>query len=171
MTIIEDVGQKAGQHDNVRQFCEKNNIIFRRQKLNVGDYQSPPRAAVDTKKGLGEVYYDIVQEHERFRKECIRAQEDGIKLYILIEDKAIRDISEVPLWKNPLQKKWERDKGLHDWCVSHGKEVEDLRKPPVSSERLMGMMEAMTLKYGVEWVFVHPDRVGEFVYRLLTLNE
>ena len=171
MTIIEDTGQKAGQHDSVREYCEKNNIIFRRQKLNVGDYQSPPRAAVDTKKGLEEVYSNVVHDHGRFRDECIRAQEDGIKLYILIEEKSVRELHEVKNWQNPQQKRWERQKAYNQWLIDHGKEPNKQTKPPVSSERLMGMMEAMTLKYGVEWVFVHPDRVGEFVYRLLTLNE
>ena len=118
MTIIEDTGQKVGQHDNVREYCERNNIIFRRQKLNVGDYQSPPRAAVDTKKGLSEVYSNLVHDHGRFKEECIRAQEDGIKLYILVEEKCVRELCQVQFWKNPLQKVWDQKKSYHDWQTS-----------------------------------------------------
>lgn len=171
MTIIEDTGQKAGKHDNVREYCEKNNVIFRRQKLNVGDYQSPPRAAVDTKKGLLEVYNNIIHDNVRFRDECIRAKEDGIKLYILVEEKGIRDLADVKFWQNPLMKQWDTHKAYNDWLIAHGRDPQPPTKPPVSSEGLMGRMDAMQQKYGIEFVFCHPDRVGEFVYRLLTLNE
>lgn len=171
MTIIEDTGQKVGQHDNVREYCERNNIIFRRQKLNVGDYQSPPRAAVDTKKGLSEVYSNLVHDHGRFKEECIRAQEDGIKLYILVEEKCVRELCQVQFWKNPLQKVWDQKKSYHDWLVANGKPAPELPKPPVSSKQLMGMMDAMTMNYGVQWFFCHPDRAGEFVYRLLAMTE
>ena len=169
MTIIEDTGQKIGQHDNVREYCESHDIIFRRQKLNVGDYQSPPRVAVDTKKGMQEIYSDIVQDHERFRNECIRAMMDGIKLVFLIEDEKITNMEQAKQWKNPRIAKWERDYGFIARAQKAGKMLDHkIPKPPVSSERLVGMMDAMELNYGCKFLFCHPDNVGEAVYRILT---
>ena len=69
MTIIEDVGQKQGQHVNISEYCKAAGIILRRQKLNVGDYIIAPKISVDTKQGMGEVYGNLVQDHDRFRAE------------------------------------------------------------------------------------------------------
>jgi len=175
MIIIEDSRQKVGHHDNVKEYCERNNITLIRKKLDVGDYmgdrQSPPYVSIDTKKGLAEVYSNVVHDHGRFKNECIRAQEANIKLIILVEERSIHELSEVKFWINPQQKRWDKNHAYHEWLKAHGKEVEKEPKPPVSSERLMGMMDAMQQKYGIEWYFCHPDRVGEFVYRILTLNE
>ena len=172
MTIIEDVGQKLGQHDNIAEWCEAHGVTLRRQKLNVGDYQLPPRIAVDTKKGMAEIYSDIVTDHERFRNECIRAQEDGIRLVILIEDDEIESLEEARTWRNPRRIKWERDNGFIARAQEKGKMLgHKIPKPPVDSERLVGMMNAMSMKYGVEWAFCHPRDTGEEVYRILTGGE
>lgn len=169
MTIIEDTGQKIGQHDNISAWCEQHGITLRRQKLNVGDYQSPPRVAVDTKKGMQEIYSDIVSDHERFRNECIRAQEDGIRLVILIEDEDIRTLEEAKRWQNPRYKKWERDNAFVIRAQKAGKMLDrKVPRPPVSSERLVGMMDAMTMRYGVEFMFCHPDDAGAVICKILT---
>lgn len=86
MTIIEDTGQKKGEHENIAAHFRQAGVILRRQKLNVGDYIIAPKISVDTKAGMGEVYGNLVQDHDRFRAECIRAQEDGTVLFILIEN-------------------------------------------------------------------------------------
>lgn len=169
MTIIEDVGQKVGQHDNIAEWCAENNVLLRRQKLNVGDYQLVQSTAVDTKKGMQEIYSDIVSDHERFRNECIRAQEDGIRLVILIEDEHIKTLDDAKKWRNPRIDKYYRDYGLVIRAQRAGKMLNrKIPKPPVSSERLVGMMDAMTMRYGVEWQFCHPDKTGERVFQILT---
>lgn len=165
MTLIEDTGQKVGYHDNVKEWCDRNGIVLRRQKLNVGDYQSPPRVAVDTKKGLMEVYSNVVHDHGRFKDECIRAMDDGIRLVILIEDEEITNLEEAKNWHNPLLEKWSSHIAYNKWLKDHGKPVST--RPPVSSSRLVGMMQAMTMKYGVEWQFCHPDDTGKAIYEIL----
>ena len=169
MTIIEDTGQKVGQHDNVKKWCDEHGVILRRQKLNVGDYQSPPRIAVDTKKGMQEIYSDLIGDHERFRNELIRAQEDGIRLVMLIEDETITNMDEARKWKNPRVVEYDRKYGLIKRAQAAGKMLNHkIPKPPVSSERLVGMMDACSIKYGVEWEFCHPSKAGETVYKILT---
>ena len=169
MTIIEDTGQKVGQHNNISEWCAANGVTLRRQKLNVGDYQSPPRVAVDTKYGMAEIYQDIVNDHERFRAECIRAQEDGIKLVILIEEETIRSLEDAKKWQNPRLKKWEHDYAFIARAQKYGKMLNHkIPKPPVSSERLVGMMEAMSMKYGVWFSFCHPNDTGKAIYLILT---
>lgn len=169
MTIIEDCNQKIGKHTNISDWCKEHGVTLRRQKLNVGDYQSPPRIAVDTKYGMAEIYQDIVNDHERFRNECLRAQEDGIQLVVLIEEESIKTLEDAKKWKNPRIAKWERDNAFVVRAQKAGKMLNHkVHKPPVSSERLVGMMMAMAMKYGVIFTFCHPDKTGETVYRILS---
>ena len=165
MTIIEDTGQKVGYHDNVKDWCESHGVILRRQKLNVGDYQSPPRVAVDTKQGMMEVYSNVVHDHGRFKAECVRAMEDGIRLVILIEDEEITSMEEAKNWQNPLLEKYSAHIAYNKWLKDHGKKAPT--KPPVLSSKLVGVMEAMSMKYGVEWQFCHPDDTGRVIYEIL----
>lgn len=53
----------------------------------MGDYilANDGSVAVDTKQDVRELAMDVYQEHERFRRECERAQDAGIKLVVLVE--------------------------------------------------------------------------------------
>lgn len=73
-------------------------------KLYVGDYQSldNPRLVVDRKKDLQEICGNVAQQHERFQRELVRAQEAGIQLIILVEHGAdIQTLEDVYFWDNP----------------------------------------------------------------------
>ena len=73
-------------------------------KLYVGDYQSldNPRLVIDRKKDLLELCGNVTQQHERFQRELIKAQEAGIRLIILIEHGGdIQSLEDVYFWDNP----------------------------------------------------------------------
>ena len=73
-------------------------------KLYVGDYQSldNPRLAIDRKKDLQEICGNVTQQHERFQRELLRAQEAEIQLIILIEHgDDIQSLEDVYFWDNP----------------------------------------------------------------------
>lgn len=137
----------------------------------MGDYALPPRISIDTKKGMLEVYSNIVSDHARFREECLRAQEDNIKLVILIEDDQIRSLEDAKTWRNPMFDKYQQKWGLIIRAQKSGKMLsKQVPKPPVESERLVGMMTAMTMKYGVEWAFCHPNDTGKKIVEILLLG-
>ena len=168
MTIIEDTGQKKGEHVNIAQYCEKAGIILRRQKLNVGDYIVAPKVSVDTKQGMGEVYGNLVQDHDRFRAECVRAQEDGTQLYILIENTdGLTCLDDVERWQNPRVDEYY---AKYSFVLAERKRGRDLKVPSplVPNKRLVRMMETMEERYGVRWVFCRPDQTGEMIIKLLT---
>ena len=174
MVFIHDTRDVKGKHKILEEWMAREGHTLIRSKMYVGDIAllHDQSRCIDLKSlGLAEVYSNIVQAHNRFRDECVRAKEAGIELIVLVEDKTVRNIDEVHLWQNPQQAVWEKKKAMHKWYEDHGKHPDPLPKPPVSSERLAGMMKAMTEKYGVEWFFCHPLRVGEFVYRLLTVDK
>ena len=169
MTIIEDTGQQAGQHENIHAYCEQNGIILRRQKLNVGDYIIAPKVSVDTKKGMEEVYNNLVQDHDRFRRECIRAQEDGTRLIILIENSdGFRSLDDVLLWRNPRVDKYYEKYAFALAAHKHGKSDIRIPKPPMDNKRLVRIMETMHDRYGVEWMFCSRAETGAKVVELLS---
>ena len=169
MTIIEDTGQQAGQHENIRAYCEQHGIILRRQKLNVGDYIIAPKVSVDTKKGMEEVYNNLVQDHDRFRRECIRAQEDGTRLIILIENSdGFRSLDDVLLWRNPRVDKYYEKYSFALAAHKHGKSDIRIPKPPMDNKRLVRIMETMHDRYGVEWMFCSRAETGAKVVELLS---
>ena len=169
MTIIEDVGQKQGQHENIKTYCEAHGIIQRRQKLNTGDYILAPKITVDTKQGMGEVYSNIVgKEHERFRNECIRAQEDGTTLVILIEnDDGMRCLDDVEWWDNPRVHEYYEKYAFALSARKAGKNIK-IPAPPVNNKRLIKMMMTMTERYGVLWMFCDRSETGKKVVEILS---
>ena len=168
MTIIEDVGQKQGQHVNISEYCKAAGIILRRQKLSTGDYIIAPKISVDTKQGMGEVYGNLVQDHDRFRAECVRAQEDGTTLWILIENEdGLTCLDDVERWQNPRVDEYYSKYSFALAARKHGKQIK-IPSPPVPNKRLVRMMETMSERYGVRWVFCRPDQTGEMIIKLLT---
>lgn len=104
MVLFEDVRNKPGKHKNIHAYCEQNGIKIIRQCLNVGDYMIANRGdiVVDTKYGVPELAMDVFQDHERFRNECERAKECGIKLIVLVEETLPE--GRLDKWKSPLDR-------------------------------------------------------------------
>ena len=165
--LIEDTRNQPGKHKNIKKFCEQNGIRIVRTKLVVGDYSLPTtqEICVDTKYGLQEVYGNLVQDHERFRRECILAKELGIRLIVLVEQDGIEDISNVHEWKNPRYERYMFLKEAH----LHGRYMGTKLPPkaPIDSERLQTMMQTMTEKYGVEWQFCDKSKTGFRICEIL----
>jgi len=147
ITIIEDTAQKAGKHDIKHANFEKLGINVIRNKLPFGDYCLPPKISVDTKKGLQEVAYDIVNDHRRFRAECVNAANAGTKLVILIEEPLdINSIDDVVGWDNPERA---------------------YRPTAVTGDRLAKSMRTMEQRYGVRFAFCRPEESAQLIMKLL----
>ena len=108
MVLFEDVRNKPGKHKNIEAYCNQQGIKIVRQCLNVGDYMiAGPEfggikgdVVVDVKQDVRELAMDCFQDHARFRRECERAQEQGIKLIILIEETLPG--GKLTNWKSPI---------------------------------------------------------------------
>ena len=168
MVVLEDTRNKPGQHDNISEYFADHGIGLVRSKIVCGDYCSPPTISVDTKQGLGEIYQDLIQDHDRFKRECILAQSIGTKLIILIEmdEDGITCVDDVWKWKNPRYDEWLRKYSFALAGQRKGKTYK-APKPPVSSDRLMRMMETMTERYGVEWQFCRYEDTGQRLEEIL----
>lgn len=194
LLLIEDKGQKEGQHILKNRYFENNEIEVLRAPLPVGDYiiaddkvsdvihRKSKRnmevkkmdflgtyaVAVDTKKDMQEIIGNICgKSHPRFRDECILAQNNGIKLYVLIENAdGVKSVEDVFKWRNPRLERYNRIK----YMQSCGKWLNASISitPPTSGKTLAKSMLTMQLKYGVEFVFCRPEEAGKKIIELLT---
>ena len=151
MYIIEDTGQKTGQHVIKNDHFSKMSISVIRNKLPFGDYALPPTVAVDTKKNIEEIAGNICgpkKEHLRFKNECIRAKEAGCRLYFLVEnEEGISSLEEVHTWVNPR-------------CI--------YTPGCVQGDRLAKAMKTMQERYGCTFLFCRPEESAGIILKLLT---
>lgn len=93
------------------------------------------------------------KQHPRFRDECIRAQENGIKLIILIEEDL--SLKTLAAWKSPVRKSGQ---------------FKGQPFTQIKGETLAKAMRTMTDKYGVIFLFCKKSEAGAKIIELLTNN-
>ncbi len=169
MIILEDTRQQVERHKIKHKYFDDNGIEVRRSKLFVGDYTLPTdqTVCVDTKKDIQELIGDLCgKQHDRFRHELIRAQETGIKLYILVENRGglvrytkdiynptITELSELHSWKNPRL-----------FIRRNGKQLYPTATKGITLQKICYTMEQ---KYGCKFLFCTPEDSGKTIIELL----
>ena len=181
MVIIEDKNNKPGKHDLKNQYFKDHGIDVIRQRLPVGDYiamtdkvrdvfarkekrGNPVKmmdllgsydVAIDSKNSILELAGDICgKSHDRFRDELILAQNNGIRLVILVEtDDGITQLSELHKWVNPRL-----------WIRKAGKQLYPNATRGVT---LMKSCYTIQKKYGCEFLFVSQKEAGAKIVELL----
>jgi ribosome-associated protein len=158
-------------------------VIDRRgDKLKKMDFMGAVKVSVDTKQDLQEICGNLmgskktaegkkVSTHDRFRDEVILAQQNSIKLYILVEHGGnIKSLEDVKSWTNPriflyekkIRKEWNIPKGSDFQTElaelkSHGAKI---KRGPTTGEELYKAMVTMQEKYGCEFVFCDKKSTG-----------
>ena len=151
-------------------------VVKRRgDKLKKMDLLGVTKRSVDTKYGMTEVYGNVIsKKHDRFRDECILAQQNHIEFTVLVESAPeVYSMEDVKAWRNWKQlyaycrrNKIKTGQGMMDRIdefVAHGGQ-----KPPVGGEQLYKAMNTMTSKYGFTWRFCKPESTGKAIVWLLT---
>ena len=151
-------------------------VIKRRgDKLKKMDLIGVTKRSVDTKYGMEEVYGCLIgTSHNRFRDECILAQQNDIELTILVESapevKTLEDVKQWKHWKQLYaycrRHKIPTGQGMMDRIsdfVSHGGQ-----KPPVDGEQLYKAMRTSAIEHGYRWAFCSPENAGKAIMYLLT---
>ena len=145
MVILCDTRQQAGKHENIERHFQRSGIKTARQALYVGDYTiaDDGSRSVDTKQDVLELAHDIMSEdHDRFKRECERAQDAGIKLLVLVEET-------LP------------DGGLLNWVSPKDKNGRPRTK--ISGQALRAALCTMRIKYGVRFRFCDPKQTGRAI--------
>lgn len=170
VVIARDTRDQTEKHKNVDDGLASRGIKTVRTKLYVGDVAllNDMSVCIDLKQNLTEVYNNVIQQHDRFVRECRRAQQAGIKLIILVEQAGIGSVQDVAAWKNPRITKWLKLRDAH----KAGKRMNEPLNPypPVSSERLAKAMQTISDRYGVEWRFCSKAETVNVICEVLNIS-
>lgn len=209
--ILEDKAQKNGKHIEKNNFFTSKGIVVHRVPLPVGDYIATNEKVIDvmerkTKRGveikkidfLGT--YDVavdskfdIQElisdvcgvqHERFRDECILAQNNDIKLYVLVENSGglikgtdirnpkIQSLDELYYWENPRLYIMKNSSEIIGYWKNGKPRYKKVQAFPnaTTGERLAKALYTMQKRYGVEFVFCQPEEAGAKILELLGVD-
>lgn len=161
MQIQIDSREKARAIKNIVSYFDKNGIGYYISKLYVGDYMNldNPRVVVDRKQNLTELCANVCQQHERFRKEIIRANEAGIHLIILVEHgHGIEKLEDVIWWVNPRSVKRVR-RADGSW--------RSIDTKATTGVTLYNILHTKQNKYNIEFRFCNKCDTGREIVRLL----
>lgn len=129
MDIQIDSREKARAIRKIIKTFDEQGIKHFSSKLLVGDYMSldNPRLIIDRKQNLQELCGNVCQQHERFKRELLKAMDAGIQLVILVEHGAdIKSLEDVYFWKNPRkhEARWRIVNGKREKYVVSAKAVD-----------------------------------------------
>lgn len=140
---------QAGSRDrHLKSYFEKHGILYRVEKLDVGDYMLDGGSLViDRKSGLQELSTNLTNaaDNARFMREVRRAYHAGIKLVILIEQRGITCQDDVSSW--------------------HSKHT------GVSGAELLKRMFRLEMSYGVRFFFCDKRSCGRRIMEILTTGK
>ncbi len=144
--ILVDTREQANQF--VLKYFQENLIPYREQKLDEGDYalEGQDDIVIERKQDLLELAGNICsKDHQRFKRELLRAKEKGKKIWIVIGSKTFRKVEDVKRWKSKYSQ--------------------------VKGETLMKAMKTMEERYGVSYILDKEENIGFHIYNLLTYKK
>jgi len=148
MTLLEDTRQQAQKHALKHAYFSAHDIKVIRSKLPIGDYAllNDLSTVIDTKKDIQEIIGNVTKDHARFVRECDLAEENGIKLIILIEDEKVTCIEDLYKWYN-----WR------------------LRSSPkaTTGQTLAKILHGVEIRHGVKFEFCRKSDSGRRIVELL----
>lgn len=168
MDIQIDSREKAKAIQKILKEFDSQGVKYFSSKLLVGDYMNldNPRLIIDRKQNLQELCGNVCQQHERFKKELIRAIEAGLQLIILIEHgNDIKSLEDVYFWQNPRK---------HEirWKTVNGQKIKTVvSAKAVDGEQLYKSLCTIRDRYGVRFEFCNKNQTGKKIMELLRYEE
>ena len=165
MTILCDSREQKWAH--VKDELERMGYQTLRSKLPVGDYalMTDLSHVIDRKQSLSEVESNLIHDHERFRRECELARDNGIRLTVLVESGTVETLDDVAEWVNPRRTRWEYLDRQH--AAGRMLDMKCSAKPPVDGPTLQKAMQTMADRYGITWRFCRYQDAGKAIAALL----
>lgn len=164
MDIQIDSREKARAIRKIIKTFDEAGVKHFSSKLLVGDYMSldNPRLITDRKQNLQELCGNVCQQHERFKKELLKAMAAGIQLVILVEHGSdVSSLEDVYFWKNPRK---------HDirWKWENGKRVKYVVSvKAVDGDQLYKSLCTIRDRYNVKFAFCEKKDTGKEIMRIL----
>ena len=167
MIIQTDTREHASEWKRISKQFDDLGQQYIRSKLYVGDYQSLDNAklVIDRKKDLSELCGNVCQQHERFKKELIRAIEAGIQIIFLVEHgDDIKTLEDVYFWKNPRKHeiRWRYNK------QTGKKEKYFISPKAVDGKQLYKSLCTIQDRYGARFEFCTKEETGKRIVEILS---
>lgn len=164
MDIQIDSREKARAIKKIVQTFEKEGVNYFSSKLLVGDYMNldNPRVIIDRKQNLQELCGNVCQQHERFKRELIKAMQANIQLIILVEHGPdVKSIEDVYFWQNPRKHevRWRMVNGKREKYVVSAKAVD--------GNQLYKSLCTIRDRYNVRFEFCEKKDTGRKILELL----
>lgn len=164
MDIQIDSREKARAIRKIIKTFEENGVNHFSSKLLVGDYMNldNPRLIIDRKQNLQELCGNVCQQHERFKRELIKAMQANIQLIILVEHGPdIKSIDDVYFWENPRKHevRWRMVNGKREKYVVSAKAVD--------GNQLYKSLCTIRNRYNVRFEFCEKKDTGRRIIELL----
>ena len=169
--LLIDTRQQAGKHVIKDEWWAAHGVPTTRQKLDFGDYMvDGSNVSVDTKRSIGEIAQNISgRNHDRFKRECIRARDAGYRLVVLVENREkVTDLYGVNKWMNDhCRYCGTRRNGRCSPYDPTGKCERHGTRKPIQGPRLAKAMQTMSERYGVQFMFCAPKDSARIICELL----
>ena len=166
MTIQVDTREHTSEWNRIKKQFDDLGVKYFRSKLYCGDYVSldNSKLVIDRKKNLEELVGNVTHQHERFKKELIRANEAGIKIVFLVEHgDDVRTLEDVWFWQNPRR---------HEirWRINRKtgqKEKYFISPKAVDGCQLYKSLCTIVNRYGAAFEFCTKDQTGKRIVEIL----
>lgn len=144
--MIIEMDTRNQKDEYVTDFLDSHGIKWIRNKLYAGDVKliNSTKIIIDLKKDLLEMCGNLtsLKEHERIKREIERAREIGCERFIfLIKEQKISTIQDVNNWSS--------------------------KRTKVKGETLAKIMDTMSERYNVEFMFTKKELAGATIVELL----
>lgn len=124
--------------------------------------------SIDTKKNLEEIWMNVNgKQHDRFRRELIKARDNNAKLVILIEHgPEIKSLEDVMFYDVPGQKRviWKTKK----MCGANCRVSETVYQNPIIGMKLYKALCTIRDRYNVDFYFCQKHETGKKIVEILT---
>lgn len=109
------------------------------------------------------------QRHGSFHRELKRAENSGIKMFVLVENEdGIRNLEELKRWENPRLHRYNKIAYMHR--IGKWNNIPLPKKPPTDNMTLYKALCTIQSRYGVEFLFCKPDEAGQKILELLKVE-
>lgn len=151
--IIVDSREKPKAIGKILEHFDRNGVEYEVSKLLFGDYMdyNRPGIVIDRKQNIAELAKNCTVEHERFKREMLRAEKAGAELVILVEQNRykdrdewveVREISDLIRWSSPhtIVRGEKVFRILVSWCAKYPIRVEFCDKRS-TGKRILEILE------------------------------
>lgn len=149
--------------------CDDDNTRFAEKEINDICFQNgvPERA-------ISEFQSLYVKRHGFFHRGLKRAQNSGIRLVILVDNKeGVRSVDDLFHWLNPRLKIWINSDEVIGYWKNGNPRYKKVQKHPnaMTGERLAKSCLTMQERYLCEFQFCRPEEAGERILSILNVKQ